>query len=44
MSFANPDEVNAPLARTMYWDLMNMARAKPYFPRFSVTQSLKGQF
>ena len=42
--FLYPEEVTAPLARTMYWDLMNMARAKPYFPRFTVTQSLKGKF
>lgn len=39
-----PSEISAPIARTMYWDLMNLARSRPYFPRFTVTQTLKNQF
>lgn len=43
-AFRPPAEITAPIARTMYWDLMNLARSRPYFPRFTVTQSLKNQF
>lgn len=43
-AFRVPAEITAPIARTMYWDLMNLARSPPYFPRFTVTQSLKNQF
>ena len=43
-AFRVPAEVTAPIARTMYWDLMNLTRSEPYFPRFTVTQSLKNQF
>lgn len=39
--FDSPEEVTSPLARTMYWDLMNMVRARPFFPRFTVTEQLK---
>lgn len=43
-AFYIPEDIKAPIATTMYWDLMNMVRSKPYFPRFTVTDSLKGQF
>ena len=43
-AFHYPAGVEAPLAKSMYWDLMNMVRAKPFFPRFTVMQSLKLQF
>ena len=43
-AFHVPIAINAPLAKTMYWDLMNMARSRPYFPRFTVAQSFKNQF
>jgi len=43
-AFHYPVGVEAPLAKTMYWDLMNMVRARPFFPRFTVTNSLKSQF
>lgn len=43
-AFHYPAGIEAPLAKTMYWDLMNMVRAKPFFPRFTVTNSLKSQF
>lgn len=43
-AFHVPTEIASPLARTMYWDLMNMVRSEPYFPRFTVTKHLKNQF
>jgi hypothetical protein len=42
--FDGPAQIAAPIAKTMYWDLMNMARSKPYFPRFTVTPALKLRF
>jgi hypothetical protein len=36
-----PSEINRPLSKTMYWDLMNAVRSKPYMPRFEVTEFLK---
>lgn len=43
-AFHVPGDIVSPIARTMYWDLMNLARSRPYFPRFSVTRSLKQSF
>lgn len=43
-AFHYPAGVEAPLAKILYWDLMNMVRARPFFPRFTVTSSLKSQF
>lgn len=43
-AFHVPAEITRPIARNMYWDLMNMVRAKPCVPRFTVTSSLKQQF
>jgi hypothetical protein len=43
-AFSYPAEITAPIARTMYWELMNKVRSKPYFPQFTVTDSLKQQF
>jgi hypothetical protein len=42
--FIIPKDIETSIARTMYWDLMNMARSKPYFPEFVVHRSLKQQF
>jgi hypothetical protein len=39
-----PIDCNQLLPRGMYWDLMNKVRRKPFFPQFTVTQSLKEQF
>ena len=36
-----PLTIRASIARSMYWDLMNSVRSKPYFPVFAVTDSLK---
>jgi hypothetical protein len=38
-----PNCVN-PIARSMYWDLMNAVRSKPYMPRFEVTRYLKMRY
>jgi hypothetical protein len=43
-SFDVPQMITNPLARSMYWDLMNLCRSRPWFPRFTVTQSLKGLY
>ncbi len=42
--FIVPDQISEPIARTMYWDLMNRVRSEPWFPRFTVTPHLKSQF
>lgn len=39
-----PEGIDNPLARSMYWDLMNRCRAKPFFPEFSVTEHLKAEY
>lgn len=33
-----------PIAQAVYWDLMNMTRSKPFFPRFTVTEWLKKRY
>lgn len=42
--FRYPAEVANPLSQMMYWDLMNMVRTPPFFPRFSVTEYLKKRY
>lgn len=42
--FNFPLAVTDSLAREMYWGLMNMVRAKPYFPKFTVSASFKSRF
>lgn len=39
--YSVPPECVHPLAREMYWDLMNRCRSRVYFPRFTVTPSLR---
>ena len=39
-----PPNCVSPLARSMYWDLMNAVRSKPYMPRFEVTRYLKMRY
>ena len=34
-------EIERPVARAIYWELMNRVRAEPWIPRFTVTQYLK---
>lgn len=43
-AFHVPQAITSPIARTMYWDLMNLVRSKPFFPRFTVSPTLKMQF
>ncbi|MCY3825547.1 MAG: hypothetical protein OXG62_16950 [Nitrospinae bacterium] len=40
-SYNIPKSICKPLAKAMYWDLMNLVRSKPIVPRFSVSQSFK---
>jgi hypothetical protein len=42
--FKYPPDCNRPVARTMYWDLMNAVRSEPYMPRFEVTRYLKMRY
>ncbi len=42
--FSYPVGLADPLARQMYWDLMNMARSEPYFAKFTVTPFLKRRY
>jgi len=43
-AYKYPDNCRQPLARSMYWDLMNNIRQEPYFPLFTATRSLKSQY
>lgn len=36
-----PTAITQPLAKGMYWELMNMVRARPYMQRFAVSPHLK---
>lgn len=42
--FLYPPDCSRPVARTMYWDLMNAVRSTPYFPKFEVTRYLKMRY
>lgn len=42
--FHVPSEVTHPLAHSMYWELMNRCRSKPFIPQFTVTKSLKERY
>ena len=35
-SYRVPSDISEPVARAMYWDVMNRSRSKPYFQRFFV--------
>jgi hypothetical protein len=39
-----PRACDHPFGKNMYWDLMDRVRARPYFPRFAVTSSLKKRY
>lgn len=39
-----PEECQNPLAKAMYWDLMNQVRSKPYFPRFTADKMLTRRY
>ena len=40
-TFTVPAELTDPLAKAMWWDLMNKVRAKPWQPEFMVSASLQ---
>lgn len=40
-SYDVPSAITDPLVRSIYWDLMNNVRTPPYFPRFTVSPSLR---
>ncbi len=42
--FNYPAGCDSPLAKAIYWDLMNQVRGRPYFPVFVTTDSLKKRF
>lgn len=42
--FKYPTGIADSLAQQMYWGLMNMARSKPYFPQFTVSESFKKRY
>lgn len=42
--FKIPPDINRPLGRTMYWDLMNEVRSAPDIPRFEVDRYLKMRY
>lgn len=39
-----PSECRSPAGQSMYWDLMNSVRSRPYLPRFEVTRYLKMRY
>lgn len=39
-----PALITDEMARSMYWDIMNKSLQRPWFPKFSVTTSLKMEF
>jgi hypothetical protein len=43
-AYGFPADCNEPIARAMYWDLMNRVRAKPWLHRFLVHESFKRRY
>jgi len=41
--FDVPAECVQPLARAMYWDLMNRVRGRPFMPEFTISDSFKAR-
>ena len=39
-----PSAITHPLAKEMYWELMNMVRAHPFMPHFEVSQDVKMRY
>ena len=40
-SYNIPEDINQPMARTMYWDVMNRVRQEPWMKRFTVHEAHK---
>lgn len=43
-SYHIPDGIEAPLAKAMYWELMNRSRKKPNTHRFNISESMKMRY
>lgn len=43
-SYRVPADIAEPIARAMYWDVMNRVRSKPWMPRFLVSDYLKQRY
>jgi hypothetical protein len=43
-AYRYPDGCTEPVARAMYWDVMNRVRAKPWVHRFVVSESFKRRY
>lgn len=39
-----PADIAQPVARAMYWELMNRVRARPWVQQFTITDSLKRRY
>jgi len=39
-----PEKISQPVAKAMYWDLMNKVRRPPYFPRVTVPDIMKCRY
>lgn len=42
--FHIPPAITQPIAKGMYWELMNMVRGRPYMPRFEVSEYVKMRY
>jgi hypothetical protein len=40
-SYRVPPDITEPIARAMYWDVMNRSRSEPFVPRFAVADSFR---
>jgi hypothetical protein len=43
-AYRYPENCREPVARAMYWDVMNRVRSRPYVHRFIVSDSFKQRF
>jgi len=43
-SYRVPNEISEPVARAMYWDVMNRSRSKPYMHRFVVADAFRQRY
>lgn len=43
-SYRIPEGIDEPLAKAMYWDLMNRSRKNPYIHRFNISESMKMRY
>jgi hypothetical protein len=43
-AYSFPDDIADPIARAMYWDVMNRVRSKPWVHRFVISASSKQRY